>query len=87
MDKNAFVSRIHRKKPPGRPMPEATRHATNLKSRVCSPVEHVFAEWKNRMGLFIRAVSIARAITKIGFANILYNIKRLMFLKRRPLTA
>ncbi|MCW5679666.1 MAG: transposase [Xanthobacteraceae bacterium] len=87
MEKNGFVSRIHRKKPPGRPMPEATRHANNLKSKVRSRVEHVFAEQKSRMGLFIRTVGIARATMKIGLANILYNMKRLIFLKRPLVTA
>jgi hypothetical protein len=85
MEKNGFVSRIHRKKPAGRPMPEATRHANNIKSKTRSRVEHVFAEQKSRMGLFIRTVGIARATTKIGLANILYNMKRLIFLESRPL--
>lgn len=39
MDKNGFVSLIHRKKPPGRPMPEATRHANNLNSKGNPPRE------------------------------------------------
>jgi hypothetical protein len=38
------------------------------------------------MGLVVRAVGIARATTKIGMANIVYNIKRLIFL-RKPATA
>ena len=40
---NGFVSRIHRKKPKGKPMPERTRKANALKSAVRSRVEHVFA--------------------------------------------
>jgi hypothetical protein len=32
--------------------------------------------------LFIRTIGIARATTKIGMANIVYNIKRLIFLQR-----
>lgn len=56
MEKNGFVTSIHPKKPAGRPMPGATRHANNLKSKTRSPVEHVFAEQKSRMGLFIRTV-------------------------------
>lgn len=82
MDKNGFVSRIHRKKPKGRPMPRTTRRANSLKSKVRSRVEHVFAEQKSRMGLFIRTIGIARAKTKIGLANILYNMKRLIHLDR-----
>ena len=82
MDKNGFVSRIHRKKPKGRPMPETTRRANNMKSKVRSRVEHVFGEQKSRMGLFIRTIDIARAKTKIGLVNILYNMKRLIYLDR-----
>jgi len=82
MAKNGFVSRVHRKKPKGRPMPQAMRRANNAKSKVRARVEHVFAEQKDRMGLFIRTIGIARATTKIGMANIVYNIKRLIFLQR-----
>ena len=82
MEKQGFVSRIHRKKSKGRPMPETTRRANNLKSKVRSRIEHVFAEQKSRMGLFIRTIGIARATTKIGMANLAYNIKRLVYLDR-----
>lgn len=82
MDKQGFISRVHRKKPKGRAMPEATRRANNLKSKVRSRVEHVFAEQKSRMRLFIRTIGIARATTKIGLANLAYNMKRLIYLDR-----
>jgi hypothetical protein len=35
------------------------------------------------MGLFIRTIGMARATTKIGLANLVYNIKRLICLERR----
>lgn len=82
LDKNGFVSRIHCKKPPGKPMPETTRRANAIKSKVRSGVEHVFAVQKDRMDLFIRTIGIARATVKIGMANIVYNMKRLVFLDR-----
>jgi IS5 family transposase len=82
MHRQGFVSLVHRRKPKNRPMPEATRRANNGKSSVRSRVEHVFGEQKSRMGLFIRTIGIARATTKIGLANIVYNMKRLMFLER-----
>ena len=82
MEKNGFVSRVHRKKPKGWPMPQTIRRANNLKSKVRSRVEHVFAEQKSRMGLFIRTVGIDRARTKIGLANLVYNVKRLIVLER-----
>ena len=79
---NGFVSRIHRKKPANRPMPHAVRRANNAKSRVRAHVEHVFAEQKHRMDLFIRTIGLPRATTKIGLANLVYNLKRLIVLRR-----
>ena len=55
---------------------------TMRKSKIRSRVEHVFAEQKDRMGLFIRTIGIARSTTKIGMANLVYNIKRLIFLRK-----
>jgi IS5 family transposase len=80
--KNGLVSHVHRKKPKGRAMPEAMRRANAAKSKIRSRVEHVFAEQKDRMDLFIRTIGIARATMKIGLANLVYNIKRLLFLRR-----
>jgi len=34
------------------------------------------------MDIFIRTVGIARARMKIGMANVVYNVKRLVFLDR-----
>lgn len=82
MAKDGFVSRVHRKMPKGRSMPEATRRANNAKSKIRSRIEHVFAAPKDRMDLFIRTIGIARATTKIGMANLVYDIKRLLFLRR-----
>ena len=79
---NGFTSRIHRKKPAGLPMAERTRRANGRKSAVRSCFAHVFAEQKHRMGLFIRTVGIARARVKIGLANLLFNMKRLIWLQR-----
>jgi transposase, IS5 family len=82
LTKNGFVSHIHRKKPKGRAMPNTIRRANNAKSKIRSRVEHVFAEQKDRMGLVIRTIGLARATTKIGMANLVYNIKRLIFLRK-----
>jgi hypothetical protein len=76
-----FKSRL-RKKPHGRPMPERTRRANGRRLKVRAHVEHVFAEQKDRMGLFIRTIGLARATTKIGLANLTYNMKRLIWLQR-----
>jgi hypothetical protein len=69
-----FVSHIDRKKPKGHAMSETMRRANNAKSKIRARVEHVFAEQKHRMGLFVRTIGIARATTKIGMANLVYII-------------
>jgi transposase, IS5 family len=73
-------SQIHRKKPMGKPLPRRTARANARKSAVRSAVEHVFARQKGPMGLFVRTIGIARANTKIGIANLLYNMQRLVWL-------
>jgi IS5 family transposase len=78
---------IHRKKPPGRPMPVRTARANANKSAVRAHIEHVFAEQKARMGLFVRTIGLARATTKIGLANLVTNMRRLLWLERQPALA
>jgi len=85
--RRGLVSRIHRKKPQGRPMPVLTRRANARKSAVRSAVEHVFARQKGPMGLVVRTIGIARARVKIGLANLAYNMKRFVWLSSRPATA
>jgi len=66
-------------------MPEAIGLANAAKSKIRSRVEQVFAEPKGRMNLFIRTIGLARAATRIGPANLVYNIERRVF--RRPRSA
>lgn len=87
MTKNGFVSQVHRKKPKGKPMPERLSKANGRKSKVRALVEHVFAAQKGPMALFIRTIGIARARTKIGMANLVYNMKRLVWLEARSAPA
>ncbi len=77
------VSRIHRKKPRGKQMPDHVRRGNAAKSKVRARVEHVFAQQKAKMGLFIRTIGIKRAEAKITLANLAYNMNRLIFHERR----
>ncbi|QND69598.1 IS5 family transposase (plasmid) [Mesorhizobium loti] len=79
LEKNGYVSDIHQKKPKGRPMSEATSRANGRRSKTRAFVEHVFAQQKSRMGLFVRTIGIARARTKIGMANLAYNLTRFVW--------
>ena len=80
---NGLRSQIHRKKPKGKPMPKPIARANGVKSKVRAAVEHVFAHEKGPMGLVIRTIGLARARVKIGLANLLYNMKRALWLTER----
>ena len=80
--KAGLVSKVHFRKPPGTSMPEPKQRANAARSRERSGVEHVFADQKHRMGLFVRTIGIARARAKIGLANIVCNMRRLLFWER-----
>lgn len=82
-----LTSRIHRRKPKGKPMPIATARANAVKSSIRARVEHVFAHQKNRFGLFIRTIGIAPAEAKLTLANLAYNFDRLVFHEKRAVTA
>jgi transposase, IS5 family len=58
------------------------RRANAIKSKVRSGVEYVFAAQKDEMELFVRTLGIARATVKIGMANLVYIMRRLVYLDR-----
>jgi len=74
--------KVHRKKPHLKPMPRHIQRCNAGKSVIRSRVEHVFADQKSQMGLFVRTVGITRATMRIGLANIVYNMRRFLFLER-----
>ena len=78
-----LTSRIHRRKPAGRPMPRNLARANAKKSAIRAAVEPVFAHQKTRFGLFIRTIGLARAEAKLTLANLAYNFDRLIFHERR----
>jgi IS5 family transposase len=87
LEKNGYRSDIHHKKPKGRPMSEAMARANGRRSKIRAFVEHVFAQQKSRMGLFVRTIGIARARTKIGMANLAYNLTRYVWHQGRTAPA
>ena len=87
LERNGYASDIHQKKPAGRPMSEATSRANGRRSKIRAFIEHVFAQQKSRMGLFVRTIGIARARTKIGMANLAYNLRRFVWREGRAAPA
>ena len=76
LEKHGFKSQVHHRKPRGRPMAPHTRRGNAGRSKIRAAVEHVFAQQKGSMGLFIRTIGLAGARLKIGMANIAYNLSR-----------
>lgn len=87
LSKHGLVSHIHRRKPPGKPMPAHIRRGNATRSKVRAFVEHVFADQKHRMGMKIRTIGLARAKIKIGLVNIAYNMRRLVMHEQRAAMA
>jgi IS5 family transposase len=87
LETHGYFSDIHQKKPKGRPMSEAMARANGRRSKIRAFVEHVFAQQKSRMGLFVRTIGMARARTKIGMANLAYNLKRYVWHEGRTASA
>lgn len=87
MVRGGFVSKVHFRKPKGKPMPEAHRKANTARSQVRSAIEHVFAAEKHRFGQFVRSVGKARAVVKIGMVNLVYSFSRLVWLEGKPAPA
>ena len=83
LSKHGKVSRIHRKKPPGRPMPDHVLKPNGVKSKTRARVEHPFAHQKGPMGMTIRTIGLARAHAAITLANMAYNMKRWRWLRQQ----
>jgi len=78
-----LASKVHFRRAPGKPLPAPRQRANAARSKVRAHVEHVFAEQKHRMGLFVRTIGLTRARAKIGLANLAFNMKRLAFWEAR----
>ncbi len=78
---------FQRAKPRGRPMPNHIVRGNATRARVRSLVEHVFATEKRRMGLVIRCIGLARATARITLANLVYNMRRLVWIEGRSVPA
>lgn len=85
--RRGLVERLQRPKPRGKPMPKHVRRGNAKRAKVRALVEHVFAAQKRRLGLVVRTVGKARARTKLGLANLVTNMLRLVWFETRPAPA
>lgn len=85
--KRALAPHLQRPKPRGRPIPPHIRRGNATRGKVRAAVEHVFACQKQRLRLVIRTVGLDRAKTKLGLANLAYNLLRFVWLEGRAASA
>jgi transposase, IS5 family len=85
--RRAMIPHLQRPKPRGKPMPAHVRRGNASRGKVRAAVEHVFACQKQRLRLVVRTVGIARAKTRLGLANLAYNLLRFTWLDGRPAPA
>jgi IS5 family transposase len=72
-----YRSRIHRKGTRRRKLNDREQEANRKRSAVRARVEHVFAQQTDRL---VRTIGLARAATKIGLMNLVYNMRRYAYL-------
>ncbi|SFT26981.1 hypothetical protein SAMN04487845_13722 [Methylobacterium sp. yr668] len=71
---DGFRSRVYRKNPSSKPMARNVAHANGGKSKARAAVEHVFVRQKGPMALVVLTIGLARALMKIGLANLASNM-------------
>jgi IS5 family transposase len=85
--RRGLVPQFQRPKPRGQPMPPHLARGNASRARVRVAIEHVFAAQKCRLGLVIRSIGLARAKTKLGLANLVTNMRRLVWFETRAAPA
>jgi IS5 family transposase len=83
LTRRGLVPQFQRPKPRGRRMPAQIARGNATRARVRVAIEHVFAAQKCRLGLVIRTVGLARATARLGLANLVTNMRRLVWFEPR----
>ena len=81
MQKRGFVSKVHFRKPKGKPLPTRHARANAARSAVRSAIEHVFTGQNHRRKRFVRTIGLARAQVKTGMTNLADTFTRLTWLE------
>lgn len=76
-------SKICEKGSRGHPLTEEQKKNNRDKSKIRARVEHIFGAQNQMGGHFVRTIGIARAKTKVGMMNLVYNMTRLVQLLKR----
>ena len=82
-----FASQLHEKGTRGHPLTEEQKVSNRVKSKTRARVEHVFGAQHTMGGHIVRTIGLARAKVKIAMMNLVYNMKRLVQLIKRDVSA
>ncbi len=73
LKQQGYRSHVHRKGTKKRALNAREQEANRKRSRIRARVEHIFAQQQARL---IRTIGMERAAVKIGFMNLVYNMRR-----------
>jgi IS5 family transposase len=83
LQQRGFDPQINEKGYRNHPLTDEQKADNNLKSKTRCRIEHIFGAQKMRMGNeILRTIGIIRAKFQIGMRNLVYNMSRLVSLKR-----
>lgn len=82
LDLLGIRSEIHERGYRNQPLSQEQKEKNREKSKVRALVEHVFGSWITEMGgKLVRVIGMARVKSVIGLKNIVYNMKRYVYLE------
>lgn len=77
-----FDVKIHERAFKNKPLTEEQKANNTEKSKIRARVEHVFGSWVMSMGgKLLRSIGIERAKTNLGLKNLVYNLRRFIYLE------
>lgn len=79
LKESGYRSHIQRQGQANRPLSDRSKAANHKRSKTRVRVEHIFAQ-QSQMGRTVRTIGLKRAEFKIGMMNLVYNIRRLVWL-------
>ncbi len=80
LKRRGYRSHINRKGQRNQPLCQRQQKANRTRSKVRSRVEHVFGS-QAQMGKFVRGIGQTRATARIGLMNLVYNMRRFVYLQ------
>lgn len=84
IDSCQMTNEVHEKGSGKKPLNQEQKASNRKKSKSRARVEHVFGFMTNSMkAMYIRTIRYVRAVTKIGLANLTYNLMRCVQLNKK----